>query len=84
MSNIVSHLDRHNILTECQFGFCAEHLNELQLLCTVRNFSLNLNDKVQIDVILLDLSKAFDKVLYHYPNWNIMVSDFRLDFIILK
>ena len=62
----MTHLDRHNVLTECQFGFRAKHSTELQLLRTVHNFSLNLNDKVRTDVILLDLSKAFDKLLHHY------------------
>ena len=61
-SNIISHLNEHNILSDAQFGFRHRHSAELQLLHTVHDLAFNLNNKKQTDAILLDLSKAFDKV----------------------
>ena len=69
----MSHLETFSILSECQYGFRGKCSAELQLLQTIYNFALNLNHKVQTDVIL-DFCKAFDKVshrfllhkLYHY------------------
>ena len=61
-SNIMSHLNNCNILSDVQFGFRRKRSAELQLLCTVNDLVLNLK---QTDIILLDLSKAFDKVSHH-------------------
>ena len=65
-SNIISHLNEHNILSDAQFGFRHRHSAELQLLCTVHDLAFNLNNKKQTDAILLDLSKAFDKVSHRF------------------
>ena len=65
-SNIMTHLDRYDILSSCQYGFRTKHSTELQLLHTVHDFTSSLNEKVQIDTVLLDLSKAFDKVVHRY------------------
>ena len=65
-TNILEHLNSLNILSKCQYGFRAKHSTELQLLHTVHDLVSNLNQKTQTDAILLDLSKAFDKVLHRY------------------
>ena len=57
----MSHLNEHNILSDAQFGFRHKHSAELQLLRTIHDFAFNLNNK-KTDIILLDFSKAFDKV----------------------
>ena len=61
-SNIISHLESYNVLSNSQFGFRAKRSAEQQLLRTIHDFALNLNNKTQTDVILLDFCKAFDKV----------------------
>ena len=61
-SNVMSHMESNNILSDMQFGFRKRRSAELQLLQTVHDLSYNLNAKSQTDLILLDLSKAFDKV----------------------
>ena len=58
----MSHLNNCNILSDVQFDFHCKRSAELQLLRTVNDFVFNLNNKKQTDIILLDLSKAFDKV----------------------
>ena len=71
-SHIYSHLSAHNILCDEQHGFRHARSCETQLLLTINDFAVNLNNKGQTDVILLDFSKAFDKVshqhLYHKLN----------------
>ena len=61
-TNIMSHLINLNILSDSQFGFRKNYSAELQLIKTTHDIALNLNAKSQTDVILLDFSKAFDKV----------------------
>ena len=61
-SNIISHLNEHNILSDAQFGFRHRHSVELQLLRTIHDLAFNLNNKKQTDATLLDFSKAVDKV----------------------
>ena len=65
-SNIMSHLHLYNILSSVQFGFREKHSAELQLLCTIHDFALNLNHSETTDVILLDFCKAFDKVSHRH------------------
>ena len=61
-SNLMSHLDDHNILTDLQCGFRRRRSCETQLLTTINELSKSLDRGKQIDCILLDFSKAFDKV----------------------
>lgn len=61
-SEVINHLERHGILSEKQHGFRKQHSCESQLLLTIHDLAKGLNDRQQIDAILLDFSKAFDKV----------------------
>ena len=61
-SNIITHLERHSILTEAQHGFRSRRSCETQLIYTVHELARGLSEGKQIDAILLDFSKAFDKV----------------------
>ena len=55
-------LDSNNILTSFQHGFRQGRSCETQLLTTLKDFSQTLNTSDQTDAVLLDFSKAFDKV----------------------
>ena len=59
-SQVMRHLDTHDLLTEYQFGFRRRRSCESQLLVTIQDLAAGLRDKQQIDAILLDFSKAFD------------------------
>ena len=61
-SSVISHFEKNSILTDCQHGFSKRRLCETQLILTIDDLARGLNDKQQIDAILLDFSKAFDKV----------------------
>ena len=56
------HFDKHNILTDRNHGFRTGHSCESQLLTTTHDFFTALEEGRQVDVAVLDLSKAFDTV----------------------
>ena len=62
----MKHLNSLNILSKCQYGFHAKHSTELQLLRIAHDFASNLKKRIQTDAVLLDLTKAFDKVPHHF------------------
>ena len=61
-SQIINHFDNYNLLSSRQFGFRKRHSCESQLLLTVDDLARGLRDGEQIDAVLLDFSKAFDRV----------------------
>ena len=62
----MSHLTNLNILSDSQFGFRKNYSAELLLIKSTHDIALNLNANSQTDVILLDFSKAFDKVSHRF------------------
>ena len=64
-SHIMQHNDSHNILCPNQHGFRKRRSCESQLIATINDLSSNLEQGNQTDMILLDFSKAFDKVNHH-------------------
>ncbi|MCG8034813.1 MAG: hypothetical protein JAZ03_21935, partial [Candidatus Thiodiazotropha taylori] len=73
-SQVMHHLDLHSILTDQQHGFRKKRSCESQLVITIQDLASAIEEGEQIDAILLDFSKAFDKVphgrlaqkLHHY------------------
>jgi hypothetical protein len=61
-SSIHKHLEKHRILTDAQHGFRKKQSCESQLILTVQDLAKSMDPSEQIDLILLDFSKAFDKV----------------------
>ena len=64
VSQLMNYLESNNILTENQFGFREHHSCESQLLVTVNDIAKAINNKLQVDLAVLDFSKAFDKVAH--------------------
>ena len=58
----MDHLDTHSILTDCQHGFRQRRSCESQLFITTHDLATALNNGKQVDMAVLDFSKAFDKV----------------------
>ena len=56
------HLDQHHLLSRFQHGFRTRHLCETQLLTTVHDLMQMFDSRKQVDVAVLDFSKAFDTV----------------------
>ena len=61
VSNVMSHFTNNDVLSERQHGFRARRSCE-SLLSLTQELHEHLEKKSQIDLIILDLSKAFDKV----------------------
>ena len=62
VSNIWKHLHKHDVILHFQHGFQSGLSCESQLIETVHDWMTALDNKTQIDAILLDFAKAFDKV----------------------
>ena len=63
-SNLTKHLANSNILFELQHGFKEKRSCETQLIMLVDEISKVMQMRQQTDLILLDFSKAFDKVAH--------------------
>jgi len=61
-TSIHKHLESYNILTDRQHGVRSRRSCETSLLTTIHDLTSTLDKNRQIDVILLDFSKAFDTV----------------------
>ena len=64
-SNVMNHFDTHSVLTDKQHGFRSNHSTESQLILTVQDLANSLNHKKQVDLIIMDFSKAFDVVAHN-------------------
>lgn len=61
-SSIMSYFDKFNILDDAQHGFRKNRSCVSQSVTTLKDLADTLKNKEQTDAILLDFSKAFDKV----------------------
>lgn len=66
LSHMAKHLSLHNILLDTQHGFRERLSTVTQLISSIHDWALNLEKRSQTDVILLDFSKAFDKVSHKH------------------
>ena len=62
VSQMMKHFDEHGILADCQHGFRKQRSCETQLIGLTQELHERLEEKAQVDMIVLDFSKAFDKV----------------------
>ncbi len=61
-SAITKHLEAHNLLSDGQHGFRKQRSCETQLIMTIDDLASTIDATKQTDLILLDFSKAFDRV----------------------
>ena len=61
-SNFMKQFLRYNVLDDAQHGFRKQRSCTSQLITTIDDYAVALKNQQQIDAILLDFSKAFDKV----------------------
>ena len=58
----MNHFDKHNLLTNLNHGFRSGYSCESQLLTTAQDLLTSFEHGKQVDVAILDFSKAFDTV----------------------
>ena len=58
VSNMVKHVDQHEILTDCQHGFRRRRSCETQLVTLVHHLASAMDRGIQTDMVILDFSKA--------------------------
>jgi hypothetical protein len=63
-SHLMKFFEDQNILTDYQHGFLKKRSCESQLITTIQDLASGIDSSIQIDAILLDFSKAFDKVFH--------------------
>ena len=61
-SSVMEHVDKFKILNFFQHGFRKQHSCETQLINTIEDLARGLELRQQIDLLILDFSKAFDVV----------------------
>ena len=62
---ITTHMDRLDLIADFQHGFRKRRSTESQLILSIDDLARSVEVGEQVDCILLDLSKAFDKVPYN-------------------
>ena len=70
-SQIVKHMHEHSLLYDLQHGFREKGSCETQLTMLVEDLARNASKGKQTDLILLDFSKAFDKVNHSKLIWKL-------------
>ena len=63
-SEVTAHLENNNIMGNTQYGFRKRQSCETQPILTTNDVVSELDRGGQTDTVLLDFSKAFDKVLH--------------------
>ena len=58
----MDHLTSNHILNDYQYGFRPSHSCQAQLISIVEELQLALDCHYQVDILMLDFSKAFDSV----------------------
>ena len=61
-SHVMKQLEKSNILSDVQHGFRAKRSTETQLILTIHDMAKTINDNKSVHAVVLDFSKAFDKV----------------------
>ena len=69
-SNVLKYLDKHHILPNYQHGFRKGHPCESQILITLDDLYRSFDKRNQVDVGVLDFSRAFNTV----PHMRLILS----------
>jgi hypothetical protein len=64
-NHVSQHLDNNNLLSSNQHGFVKNRSTETQLLECFNHFTKHFDNKDCVDVVYLDISKAFDTVCHN-------------------
>jgi hypothetical protein len=71
-SHIMEHCEEHDILVDFQHGFRTRHSCESQLITTLEDIFKAKNNGRNVDLLILDFSKAFDTVPHERLNHKLL------------
>ncbi|XP_065574937.1 uncharacterized protein LOC136036563 [Artemia franciscana] len=63
---IINHLEANSLISSSQHGFRSKRSVDTNLLESYSLVTDLIEKRVPVDIILLDLAKAFNKVCHHY------------------
>ena len=66
VSNVMKHVDKYSILSDCQHGFHARRSCKTQLVTLQHDLASTLDKGVGSDMVVLDFSKAFESSNSNY------------------
>ena len=70
-SNVAKSVDEQGFMYYLQHGFSERRSCESQLIMLIEDLARNVSLSKQTDTIILDFSKAFDKVNHSKPLWKL-------------
>lgn len=62
----MKHLRKHEVLSSLNHGFRSGYSHETQLLVTKNGLLKSYDAELEMDIVILDFSKAFDIVPHKY------------------
>ena len=65
-SSMISFLHIHNLISQDQFGVLPRRSACTQFLITLNNWTLNVDNRMKVDVVYTDIAKAFDTVSHAF------------------
>ena len=74
-SNIMAHLDGYKLLSDRQHAFRKRHSCETQLTTVINDWAKILDNRGQVDTVILDFEKAFDNPLMNSLKANCLAME---------
>ena len=62
--SIISHLRSHQLISADQFGFLSRRSTCTQLLTTLNDCTISIDNHLKVDAVYIDFAKAFDTVCH--------------------
>ena len=78
---LIEHLEVNNILSTSQHGFRSGRSVDTNLIQTYELVTTLLDEGFPVDMILLDLSKAFDKVCFYFFHKYVLFVQYSLNYL---
>ena len=69
--HMLKHFEQQSMLTTLQHGFCAAHSSATQFFINIHDLMQYQYKRTQVDIIILNLLKAFDTVLHSCLLWKL-------------
>ena len=62
VNSIMFFLQTNHLISENQFGFMSRHATCSQLVATLNDWTLSVNNHARVNAVDIDITKAFDSI----------------------